>query len=73
MKFNTAILYDIENLIGGYGKSDYLARLSLKDIFDEISKKNIEGIAIQRAYANWSDPRLNILRGDIVELGVEPV
>lgn len=73
MKFNTAILYDIENLIGGYGKADMLANLSLKDIFDEIIKKDTGKIAIQRAYANWSDPRLNILRGDIVELGIEPI
>lgn len=73
MKFNTAILYDIENLIGGYGKADMLANLSLKDIFDEIMKKDPGKIAIQRAYANWSDPRLNILRGDIVELGIEPI
>lgn len=73
MKFNTAILYDIENLIGGYAKSDNLANLSLKDIFNEIKKKEIGKVAIQRAYANWSDPRLNILRGDIVELGIEPI
>lgn len=73
MNFNTAILYDIENLIGGYAKADMLANLSLRDIFDEILKKNTGRIAIQRAYANWSDPRLNILRGDIVELGIEPV
>ncbi len=72
-KFNTAILYDIENLMGGYVKAEYLPQLSLKDIFEEISKKDIDKIAIQRAYANWSDSRLNILRGDIVELGIEPV
>lgn len=73
MKFNTAILYDIENLIGGYSKADMLANLSLKDIFGEILKKDTGKIAIQRAYANWSDPRLNILRGDIIELGIEPI
>jgi len=73
MEFNTAILYDIENLIGGYGKADMLSSLSLKDIYDEILKKDIGKIAIQRAYANWSDPRLNILRGDIIELGIEPI
>jgi len=73
VNFNTAILYDIENLIGGYGKADMLSSLSLKDIYDEILKKDIGQIAIQRAYANWSDPRLNILRGDIIELGIEPV
>ena len=73
MQFNTAILYDIENLIGGYGKADTLSSLSLKDIYNEIQQKEIGKIAIQRAYANWSDPRLNILRGDIIELGIEPI
>lgn len=73
MTFNTAILYDIENLIGGYGKADMLSSLSLKDIHDEILNKEIGKIAIQRAYANWSDSRLNILRGDIIELGIEPI
>lgn len=73
MSFNTAIFYDIENLIGGYGKADMLSNLSLKDIYKEIQKKEIGKIAIQRAYANWSDPRLNILRGDIIELGIEPI
>lgn len=73
MAFNTAILYDIENLMGGYGNADMLSNLSLKDIYNEIQKKDIGNIAIQRAYANWSDPRLNILRGDIIELGVEPI
>ncbi|NBD36840.1 MAG: NYN domain-containing protein [Chloroflexi bacterium] len=73
MKFNTAILYDIENLIGGYSQTDYLSSLSLRDVFDDIVQKDIDGIAIQRAYANWGDHRLNILRGDIVELGIEPV
>lgn len=73
MEFNTAILYDIENLIGGYAKADMLSNLSLKDIYDEILHKEIGKIAIQRAYANWSDSRLNILRGDIIELGIEPI
>lgn len=75
MSFNTAILYDIENLIGGYSYSntDLLANLSLRQIFDEINQKEIGKIAIQRAYANWSDPRLNILKGDIIELGIEPI
>lgn len=75
MKFDTAIFYDIENLIGGYGaRMDYISELSLKDILEEIRKVDIlGGIAVQRAYANWSDQRLNVLRGDIVELGIEPI
>ncbi|MFM7039094.1 MAG: NYN domain-containing protein [Planctomycetaceae bacterium] len=75
MRFDTAIFYDIENLIGGYGaRMDYISELSLKDILEEIRKVDIlGGIAVQRAYANWSDPRLNVMRGDIVDLGIEPI
>lgn len=75
MKFDTAIFYDIENLIGGYGaRTDYISELSLKEILDEIRKVDlVGGIAVQRAYANWSDPRLNVMRGDIIDLGIEPI
>ena len=73
MQFNTVILYDIENLIGGYKEADMLSNLSLKDVHNEIQKKDIGKIAIQRAYANWANTRLNILRNDIVELGIEPI
>ncbi len=72
-QFNTAVFYDIENLIGGYQHADMLTALSLKEIYDELQTKLTGKIAIQRAYANWSDPRLSILRGDIVELGIEPI
>ncbi len=73
MIYNTAIFFDIENLIGGYGKAVYLEDLSLTEIHGAIVKKEISGIAIQRAYANWADNRLNVLREDIVELGIEPI
>ncbi len=75
MKFTTAIFYDIENLIGGYGtRMEDISEFSLKDIHESICKIDIvEGIAIQRAYANWSDARLSVMRGDIVELGIDPV
>lgn len=33
----------------------------------------VNKIAVQRAYANWSDPRLAMLRGEINELGIEPI
>ncbi|QZT38537.1 NYN domain-containing protein [Halosquirtibacter xylanolyticus] len=73
MKFNTAILYDIENLIGGYGKTEFIQTLSLKEIFRNIQELNNGLPCIQRAYANWSDPRLKHLRDDINELGIEPI
>jgi uncharacterized LabA/DUF88 family protein len=74
MKFDTAVFYDIENLIGGYGLSqlELLANLSLKQITEQIKQKNIDKIAIQRAYADWSVSRLNQIKEDMVELGIEP-
>lgn len=71
--FNTAILYDIENLVQGYHKANMILDLSIDEIFNEIKQKNIGRVAIQRAYANWSDPRLNTLREKITKLGIEPI
>ncbi|MHB9140585.1 MAG: NYN domain-containing protein [Paludibacter sp.] len=75
MKFNTAIFYDIENLIGGYSLSnaELLSNLSLKHIAEQIKHDEIGNIAIQRAYADWSVPRLNQIKTDMVELGIVPV
>lgn len=75
MAFNTAIFYDIENLLKGYNFSQQLAaNLSLKKILKRINQtEQLSQIAMQRAYANWSDPRLAILRGEINELGIEPI
>lgn len=71
--FNLAILYDIENLIGGYHAKKISTQISLESIDSQIQAKGIGRAAIQRAYANWADPRLNDLRQDIVKLGIEPV
>ncbi|MCC7429829.1 NYN domain-containing protein [bacterium] len=75
MTFNTAIFYDIENLLKGYGFSQNLiSNLSLKEILEEIKEtKQIGKIAVQRAYANWSDPRLGFLKNEILELGIDPI
>ena len=75
MKFNTAIFYDIENLLKGYNfSSQMIANLSLKEILNSIDQKEkLSQIAVQRAYANWSDPRLAIMRGEINELGIDPI
>lgn len=75
MSFNTAIFYDIENLLKGYSFSSHLiSNLSLEEILQRIRKTDKIGqIAVQRAYANWSDPRLGIMRGEINELGIDPV
>jgi uncharacterized LabA/DUF88 family protein len=75
MTFNTAIFYDIENLLKGYSFSQQMvANLSLKEILEAVRQtEQIGHIALQRAYANWSDPRLAIMRGEINELGIDPI
>lgn len=75
MEFNTAVFYDIENLLKGYSfTQETVANLSLSEIVASIRRVSAIGqISVQRAYANWSDPRLAIMRGEINELGIEPV
>jgi uncharacterized LabA/DUF88 family protein len=50
------------------------ANLSLDEILGAIKQtERLSQIAVQRAYANWSDPRLAIMRWEINELGIEPI
>lgn len=74
-RFNTAILYDIENLTKGYSFSrDFIKELSLKQIYRQILDLDmVERISLQRAYADWSDSRLSLLKGEINELGIDPI
>ncbi|MBD2446305.1 NYN domain-containing protein [Nostoc sp. FACHB-152] len=70
--FNTAVFYDIENLT--MGRSNPSFNFSLKLIQDNIKKTNtVKEIALQYAYADWSDSRLKSLRTEIQELGIQPV
>ena len=75
MSFNTAIFYDVENLVKGYSFSQrMIANLSLKELISAIKNTGrIGDIAVQRAYANWSDPRMAVMRNDINEMGIDPV
>ncbi|MFY7802323.1 MAG: NYN domain-containing protein [Limnoraphis robusta] len=75
MTKTVAIFYDIENLLKGYGSSqNYINSVSLKYIFNKIKSLDmVEFIAVQRAYANWSDPRLSVMKGEINELGIDPI
>jgi uncharacterized LabA/DUF88 family protein len=74
-QFNTAIFYDLENLLKGYNFSQQLlTNLSLVEILESIRATNRLGkVALQRAYANWSDPRLASLRGEVNDLGIDPI
>lgn len=75
MSFNTAFFYDIENLLKGYDFSNQmLLNFSLEEIVAAVKQtERIGQIAVQRAYANWSDSRLAIMRGEINELGIDPI
>lgn len=75
MTGNTAIFYDIENLLKGYNMpKQYINNISLKNIFKEVEKiPKVKRILVQKAYANWSDSRLSVMKKDINELGIEPV
>ncbi|MFZ4665549.1 MAG: NYN domain-containing protein [Prochlorotrichaceae cyanobacterium] len=75
LRFNTAIFYDVENLTQGNNFSkDFIEMFSLKSIYKQIADLAIvDHVALQRAYANWSDPRLSVLKNEINELGIDPI
>lgn len=75
MNGNTAIFYDVENLLKGYNMpKQCINNISLKNIFKEVKKiPKVKRILVQKAYANWSDSRLSVMKRDINELGIEPV
>ncbi|MBC6480876.1 MAG: NYN domain-containing protein [Hormoscilla sp. GM7CHS1pb] len=74
-EFNTAILYDIENLTKGYNfTQNFISKLSLQRIVKQIRSQHQFGkLAIQRAYANWSVPQLKQIKNEILSLGIEPI
>lgn len=74
--FNTALLFDMENLLGGYANRSAINELSISRIIGAVRTQGeqfgVAGIAVNRAYANWSVSQLQALRRDMVESGVEP-
>ena len=75
-QFNTVVLFDVENLLGApSGWKQAAAELSFGDIIAQLRRDEsglIEGFAVSRAYANWSDPSMGTLRREMTENGVEP-
>jgi uncharacterized LabA/DUF88 family protein len=70
-QFNTGIFYDIDNLINGINDLD-LEKFSLKDIKKAIHKKSVvDKIAVQCAYADWSNSKLKNIHSEIQEMGIE--
>ncbi|HEY9804747.1 MAG TPA: NYN domain-containing protein [Leptolyngbyaceae cyanobacterium] len=71
-EFNTAIFYDIENL--SFSKSNSQINFSFKEIQDKLKKIDIfQKVAIQCAYADWSESRLKPLKDEIQQLGVAAI
>lgn len=74
LRFNTAIFYDIENLTKGSSAKSILKGLSLTSIHARITSLDfVDRICLQRAYANWGDSRLSLLKDEINSLGIDPI
>ena len=73
MQTNTAIFYDIENLIGPFtGRANTI--LHLDEIYRRVlAAEGVSGVSIQRAYADWVLPLHRNLRGSVLQVGIEPV
>ncbi|QSJ15637.1 NYN domain-containing protein [Nostoc sp. UHCC 0702] len=70
--FNTAILYDIENLTKGNRRPTF--NFSLRRITQQIKEIDIvDKIAMQCAYADWSSRSLRTIKNEVQILGIEPI
>ena len=69
---NTAVFYDVENLNSVFSPRGQ--KLQLDEIHRRILALDIvEGISIQKAYADWAQPSNRSLRNFILQIGIEPV
>ena len=73
MVCNTAIFYDIENLVGLLSAKAN-SNLHLDEIYKKVQELDcVSGISIQRAYADWSTPTIRNIRNSVLEIGIEPI
>jgi len=73
MLCNTAIFYDIENLLGLFsGKSNTV--LNLDEIYRRVLEtEGVHGVSIQKAYADWALIQNRALRDSVLQVGIEPI
>jgi len=73
MLCNTAIFYDIENLLGIFaGKAKTV--LNLDEIYRRVLEtEGVHGVSIQRAYADWALIPNRALRDSVLQVGIEPI
>jgi uncharacterized LabA/DUF88 family protein len=70
---NTAVFYDIENLICLFAVK-YNTILHLDEIHRRIlDVDGVNGVSIQRAYADWAVQANRNLRQYVLQIGIEPV
>ena len=73
MTCNTAVFYDVENLITLFNPKSSQT-LQLDEIHRRIlALEAVKGISIQKAYADWATPSNRNLRSFILQIGIEPV
>ena len=73
MLCNTAIFYDIENLLGVFsGKNNTV--LNLDEIYRRVLEtEGVHGVSIQKAYADWALIPNRALRDSVLQVGIEPI
>ena len=73
MLCNTAIFYDIENLLGIFsGKTNTV--LNLDEIYRRVLEtEGVHGVSIQKAYADWALFPNRALRDSVLQVGIEPI
>jgi len=73
MTCNTAIFYDIENLLGLFsGKANTV--LNLDEIYRRVLEmEGVHGVSIQRAYADWALQPNRALQDSVLQVGIEPI
>ncbi|MCL2387308.1 MAG: NYN domain-containing protein [Defluviitaleaceae bacterium] len=70
---NTAIFYDIENLLGLFSEKTNTV-LHLDEIYRRVLEvEGVHGVSIQRAYADWGLPIARNLRGSVLQVGIETI
>ena len=70
---NTAVFYDVENLISLFHAKGNKT-LQLDEIYRRITDLEIvHGISVQKAYADWAQQVNRNLRSYVLQIGIEPV
>ena len=73
MASNTAIFYDIENLLGLFNNKINTG-LHLEKIYRRVLEmEGVTGVYLQRAYADWAIPMFRNLKNYILQIGIEPI